>query len=287
MAVVTRHAIFRAVNDGPRETSSPMEAFGTMNSPRTIHDQYRETATLKDGSEVVFRLIRPDDKGMLARGLQRMSPESRYRRFFSHRDHLSDAELAYLTELDHDRHLAIGVGYEDDRGGLGVARFIRLEDPTIAEAAIAVVDEAQGRGLGRMLFERLVRAAAERGVRVFRFEVLAENDSMLGLIRGIFPEAKASVDDGIMTIDCPLPDLTTHVAGERPDGLLYRVMQLAAQGAIRIMRMRPQASLLKTFSPPDLHDLASAIALSDGDGPAPVLTRPAPRPARSEAPDGE
>jgi len=252
-----------------------------MNSTRSIHAQYHEAVTLKDGTEVVFRLIRPDDKGMLARGLQRMSPESRFRRFFSHRDHLSDAELAYLTELDHERHLAIGVGYEDDREGLGVARFIRLEDPTIAEAAIAVVDDAQGKGLGRMLFERLVRAAAERGVRVFRFEVLAENDAMLGLIRGIFPEAKASVDDGIMTIDCPLPDLTEHVAGERPDGLLYRVMQLAAQGAIKILRMRPPVGLLKTLAPHELDNLKDAIALTDGDGPAPVLTRPAPRPSAS------
>jgi len=193
----------------------------------------------------VFRLIRPDDNELMLDGLARMSAESRFRRFFSHRERLSASELAYLTELDHERHFAIaagrpaiGVAGMEVEVGLVVARFVELDDPTghgprAAEAAIAVVDDAQGLGLGRMLFERLVMAAAERGIAVFRFDVLAENDTMLGLVKTLFPSASSHVDVGIMTIDCPIPDFVTHDPGEQPPEDLNRMPPRPAGRAVK------------------------------------------------------
>ena len=255
---------------------------------RRFTNDYREEATLRDGSPVVFRLVRPDDKELMLDGLARMSAESRFRRFFSHRERLSASELAYLTELDHERHFAIaagrpavGVAGMEVEVGLGVARFVVLEDPAgdgprAAEAAIAVVDDAQGLGLGRMLFERLVMAAAERGVAVFRFDVLAENDTMLGLVKTLFPSASSHVDESIMTIDCPIPDFSQHVPGERPPGALYRMLKLAAEGAVRILRGARESESLNavlksgtgTTKEPH-HTLVELIGLTDEDGPAP------------------
>lgn len=257
-----------------------------------VFDQhYREQTTLRDGSPVLFRLITPQDKGLLVDGLARMSADSRFRRFFSHRDHLSPSELAYLTELDHDHHFAIGAGEPaqdiNPAGprlrGLGVARFVRLEDPTIAEAAIAVVDEVQGKGLGKMLFERLVKAAAERGIRTFRFEVLAENDSMLGLVDKLFPGASRHVEDGIMTLDCPIPDLSDHPTGGAIGGTLYEVLRHAAQGTLRVLRIvgaraMPSAMLKgglrrePPVSPPGPeathhHSLSELIGVTEDDVP--------------------
>lgn len=254
---------------------------------RRFTSDYREEATLRDGSRVVFRLVRPDDKQLMLDGLARMSPESRFRRFFSHRERLSPAELAYLTELDQEHHFALAAGRPaqsvgfgpDAEVGLGVARFVVLDTDgvgsTAAEAAIAVVDDAQGLGLGRMLFERLVIAASERGVGVFRFDVLAENDTMLGLVQSMFPAASSQVDEGIMTIDCPLPDFSSHVPGDRPDGVLYRMLKLAAAGAVRVLRgareTESMSAVLKAgvgFSN-EGRDLGELIGLTDEDGPAP------------------
>src|SRR5262245_19880796 len=111
-------------------------------------------------------MVRPDDKERLRRGFHRLSPEARYLRFFTPKVDLSEDELRYLTETAGVRHVAIGaVRAGDDEEGLGVARFILLDDaPGTAEAAVAVLDEIQGQGLGTLLFLRLLAAARERGV---------------------------------------------------------------------------------------------------------------------------
>lgn len=229
--------------------------------------EYLEHATLRDGTAVEIRLLRPEDKRLLVEGLRRLSPESRFFRFFSHRDRLSPRELAYLTELDHENHVAIGAKTIDADGneiGLGVARFIRLEQPEIAEAAITVADDAQGKGLGRLLFDKLVGAAHERGVKVFRFDVLAENAAMLKLIEALFPGSSGHIDDGVVTIDCPLP-----VHDEHPEGALYTVLRHAAEGALRLFRRLGRDNRLLKTRPAD-DDFVGDVGVTNDDGPAPA-----------------
>jgi acetyltransferase len=126
---------------------------------------------------IVFRHIRPDDKGRLSVGLQRLSPESRHRRFLVPKPRLSSSELRYLTEIDGFDHVAIvAVSAEDPDVFYGVARFVRLtEDPETAEAAIVVADSLQGLGLGRELGRRLADEARERGVKRFTASLLSDN----------------------------------------------------------------------------------------------------------------
>jgi ribosomal protein S18 acetylase RimI-like enzyme len=164
-----------------------------------------ERATLRDGTEVLLRLVTADDKALLRDGFERLSPESRYARFFSPKSRLTDEELEYLCNVDGYNHFAIGAVRVSDGKGLGIARFIRLADPEVAEAAIAVADEAQGQGLGRLLFERLVEAGVERDVKRFRCEVLGSNTSMKQLVDGVAPEHKTEVGSGVMSIDFDLP----------------------------------------------------------------------------------
>src|SRR6476469_1483205 len=84
--------------------------------------------------QVEIRPIEPDDRDALARGFDRLSERSRYRRFLSPRGPLSEAELSYLTEVDHRDHEALVAVDPETNEGVGVARFIRsAEDPALAE----------------------------------------------------------------------------------------------------------------------------------------------------------
>jgi GNAT superfamily N-acetyltransferase len=197
---------------------------------------YVERAVVRDGTAVRLRLVSPDDKALLLAGFRRMSPQSRYARFFGPKDTLSEDELRYLTEIDQENHFAVGAVIEDGDGrgepiGAGVARFIRLpEPPATAEAAVAVVDEMQGRGLGKLLFLRLCAAAAERGIERFRCEVLGSNTGMRALIEEVSPGPRIQVSGGVMTIDMAIPDVspTEPVTGPAPAGPMYRLFRAAA-----------------------------------------------------------
>ncbi|MBT3218512.1 MAG: GNAT family N-acetyltransferase [Proteobacteria bacterium] len=202
-------------------------------------ENYEEQATLSDGTVVVLRCVRPSDKPLLTEGLAHLSKESRYRRFLTDRDHLSGQELRYLTEIDGIDHFALGAvrtGDETPDSGVGIARFVRLlDEPTVAEAAIAVVDEEQRKGLGKILLSRLNKAALERGILCFRSDILADNEPMLSLVDTIAPEAltraQTSLDNtGLFTVDLEL-----HAEREPRDAPhrspMEELLKAAADGA--------------------------------------------------------
>lgn len=211
-----------------------------MAPDRHFTADYVERATLRDGTRIVLRLLCPEDKPILEEGFRLLSPESRYARFLTPKPTLSDDELRYLTEVDQEDHFAMGAVLEDGDGsgnpvGLGVARFIRLPElHAHAEAAIAVADSAQHKGLGKLLFLRLCAAAAERGIERFRCEVLGSNNSMAALIARVSPERSIEVGSGVMSIDMVLPDVTPTLPHEEhaPEGGLYALFRAAAQNAV-------------------------------------------------------
>jgi nucleotide-binding universal stress UspA family protein/GNAT superfamily N-acetyltransferase len=136
--------------------------------------------TLRDGAEVVLRPIAPQDAGALRAGFERLSPRSRYRRFFSSVSRLSDRDVRYLTEVDHHDHEAL-VAVAANGDLVGVARFVRT-GAAEAEPAIVVADDWQGRGVAGALLDALAARAREEAVEVFRAPVLAENPEAIRLL---------------------------------------------------------------------------------------------------------
>jgi RimJ/RimL family protein N-acetyltransferase len=165
-----------------------------------------ERVRLRDGAELIVRPVRPEDRELFVAGFERMSDESRYRRFLSYKKKLSDRELDFFTNLDHHRHEAIGAIDEATGEGVGVARMhVREDDPEVAEAAVTVVDGWQGRGLGKLLLGRIARRARELGVHRFEASLLTTNKAMLTLFEqlGCLRAHREGLD--VMTIDVELP----------------------------------------------------------------------------------
>lgn len=164
---------------------------------------------LRDGAPVRISRISRADRERLRTGLQGLSAASRYRRFMTATDRLTEAQLRYLTEPDQQNHLAWGAVDPTQPGepGLGVARCIRLPDePTVAEAAVAVIDACHGRGLGTLLLGVLARDALAHGIRTFRGYVLTDNRPALTLFEDLGAVTR-SVDGAVLTFDLPLdPD---------------------------------------------------------------------------------
>jgi RimJ/RimL family protein N-acetyltransferase len=129
-------------------------------------------------SPILIRPIHADDRDRLRDSHERLSPETRYRRFLAVKPHLTSADVRYLVDIDGRDHVALvaTLPEADEEPIVGVARFIRIPDePEVAEVAIVVNDALQGRGVGTELLARLAEEAVARGVRRFRATMLADN----------------------------------------------------------------------------------------------------------------
>jgi RimJ/RimL family protein N-acetyltransferase len=184
-----------------------------------------------DTRQVEIRPIEPDDKGALARGFDRLSERSRYRRFLSPRGPLTASELQYLTEVDHHDHEAL-VAVDPQTGeGVGVARFVRsTEDPNTAELAVAVVDDWQGHGIGSLLASELAKRAHEERIRCFTALALAENDAMLGILEDLGQVRSGSPQLGTVELAVDLP--------EEGISRLRRLLRAVARGDITVLLRR-------------------------------------------------
>jgi acetyltransferase len=151
---------------------------------------------LNNGTEVVIRRIRPDDKALLVDAVQRLSPRSARLRFLAPKSHLTRAEQRYLTEIDFLHHYAlVAVLADDPRRLVGVGRWVRLtDDPGAAEIALVVSDELQRQGLGIALAKALKEAARARGIRHFTGVTLTENAAALRLLAHLSDSLSARVD---------------------------------------------------------------------------------------------
>src|SRR5699024_1514154 len=196
-----------------------------------LFDRNVSESTLRDGTRIRLRPILPEDKDNLRSAMTRLSAEARYRRFMSTIAELSPQRLRYLTEIDYEDHFALTALALDREPppGIGFARYIRDPDkPHVAEPAIKVVDAYQGRGLGSLLLEYIMRDALANGITHFRATLLADNMPMNELFAQ--QDAQFSHDGlGILAAEFSLPgdaeaqmDLVQRLARHAYKGTLAR-----------------------------------------------------------------
>ncbi len=185
--------------------------------------------TLPGGAELLIRQVRPDDKQLLTDGLRRLSPESRYRRFFRPLSELSERDLAYLTEIDHHDHEALAAIDPEGDHLVGVARYVRSAEPQLAEVSVVVGDPWQRNGVATVLLEHLVERARAAGVTHFAALLMDENTEALKLFEHRVPgraRARRSSSGHLeLLIELPGP-------GELRDSTLARVLRATAHTAV-------------------------------------------------------
>jgi GNAT superfamily N-acetyltransferase len=183
---------------------------------------------LADGTPVKIRPVVPDDKQRFLDGFARLSPTSRYRRFLAPVDQLTPDMLRWFTEVDYGDHFAYVALLPDrpDEPGIGVARYVRLpDDRQVAEAAVTVIDEYQGRGLGTILLEALGAVALQHGIRRFRGIAMEGNTPIRDMLNGIGAELHHD-SPGLVRLEIDLPRTDQRLAGTP----LYEVFRAVARG---------------------------------------------------------
>ena len=143
----------------------------------------RAPVVLRDGAAVPVRPLERSDRAELAAMVERLSERSRYLRFAAPKPRLTTRELDLLTDVDHHRNEAL-VAFDPDTGrGVAVVRWVAAGEPGVAEVAVTVADEWQGRGLGPALLARLLDLARAEGLTALRASVLGVNARSVAMLR--------------------------------------------------------------------------------------------------------
>ncbi len=153
---------------------------------------------------------------MLLEGFRQLSDQSRYERFFTHLETLTEEQLRYLTEVDHENHSAwVAIAVDDRERGVGVGRWVRIpQEPDVAEFAVTVIDEFHRQGIGRTLLYLCAKSASSKGIKSFRAWILHDNKATLRMLEragaargrwesGVF-EITVSLEEAVAKSDLPL-----------------------------------------------------------------------------------
>ncbi|HYD77947.1 bifunctional acetate--CoA ligase family protein/GNAT family N-acetyltransferase [Ramlibacter sp.] len=148
---------------------------------RPYPQELEETVAIA-GRPLRVRPIRPEDGARLHAFYDAATPGDLRLRFFMMRREVPHSELARFSQIDYDREMTFVALPEDGSGEMaGEVRAICDPDNEVAEFAIQVAREWQGRGLGRLLLDKLIRHLRERGTREVVGTCLPENAVMASL----------------------------------------------------------------------------------------------------------
>jgi GNAT superfamily N-acetyltransferase len=167
---------------------------------------YSVAETLKDGTAVTVRAIRPDDRRRLGEAFAKLEPGSVYTRFFSHRGQPSDEELRAACEVDFETTVALVVTVPDVDGDeiiIGAGRYVLHGLPgagSAAEVAFAVEEDYQGQGMAGLLLGHLARIARQQGVSQLTAEVLPVNRGMLTVFSRSGLPMQSATEDGVVHV---------------------------------------------------------------------------------------
>jgi RimJ/RimL family protein N-acetyltransferase len=184
--------------------------------------QFRQSSTLRDGTPVLIRAARADDRERLVAAFQGLDRQTIYTRYFSFRKNISETELKRLEEADFSRYIllvaTLGSGTEEIiiAGASCVVTDATGPVPT-AELAFMVEEDYQRQGLAGQMLAAICSLARQRGICRLEADVLAENPAMLAVFRR-----------------SGLPTNTSRSAG-----VVHLVMDLSALKSVTSTELKP------------------------------------------------
>jgi acetyltransferase len=144
-----------------------------------------KNCTLKDGTEITLRPIKPEDEPLWLEMLASCSKESIYHRFrydFYFDSHEVATKFCFI---DYDREIAIVAELEEDgkKKLIGVGRLIADPDLEVMEYAVLITDAWQKKELGNILTEYCLHIAKAKGIKKLAAETTKDNKPMISVFR--------------------------------------------------------------------------------------------------------
>ncbi len=166
--------------------------------------------TMKDGTPVTIRPIRPEDEPNMIKFHEKLSERSVYLRWFQPlklTQRVAHERLTRACYIDYDRELALVAERPDATGEkeiLAVGRLSKLHGRSEAELAAVAIDSAQHKGLGTELYRRLVDVAREEKLTKVVSNMLPENREMRAMCQRLGFKMSSNLEDNMIRAELEL-----------------------------------------------------------------------------------
>ncbi|MBI4797159.1 MAG: GNAT family N-acetyltransferase [Desulfarculus sp.] len=171
-------------------------------------EQYERLMTLKDGSQVLIRPVKPTDERLVQEFFYSMSDREVYYRFLHTIKAFPRKDMQRMVNVDYHREMPVVAvsGKLGQEEVAGVARYI-LGHEDQPEVDFAVKEGFQGKGLGRAMMGTLVEIAKGRGFTGLNAYVMPDNQASLRILYSLGYAVTGLVSQGVieMTIHFDQP----------------------------------------------------------------------------------
>jgi len=161
------------------------------------------TMLLTDGTQIGFRPIHPTDEHRMRNLFYELSQQTIYYRFMSDLKRLPRKQIQDFVYIDHRNDIAV-VGTVPEADGeriVSIGRYFLDPTTNLAEVAFVVLDDWQGKGIGKFLFNHLMKIARRNGIRGFTAEVLAQNRAMQAVFDHSNCKSRSKLSEGVYSYE--------------------------------------------------------------------------------------
>ena len=197
----------RVVVHGPEVTMDQVP----KTAIRAYPTRYVSSWTMKDGSPVTVRPIRPEDEPAMVRFHETLSERSVYLRYFHFMNleqRVTHERLTRICFIDYDREMALVAERRNLTTGeseiLGVGRLSKIHGTSEAEVAVLISDKFQGRGLGKELLAQLLIVGADEKLTKLTADILPDNRDVMRVCEKLGFSLKHSLEDEVVRAEFQL-----------------------------------------------------------------------------------
>jgi len=161
---------------------------------------HEDEITLANGCRLTIRFLRRGEESTLRELFARLSPRSRYLRFFSDMPVTPDSVVRLLADVDGIQRLALVAQLDQTHGCDVIALGNVAVGEGLPELGIVVADAWQRQGIGIAVIDRLLEAAEHRGHHRFMVHALYENPALRKLLDHVADVESTSTRHGVTEI---------------------------------------------------------------------------------------
>ena len=170
---------------------------------------FSQPAQMRDGTPVLIRSVRHDDRQRIIEAFSKLEPQTIYTRFFSAKRELSEADLGRIDASDFVQAVALvaTIGEGGDEIIIGGGAYTVLDrpgEPVTAELSFTIEEDYHAQGLSSLFMRLLAQIGRERGIRRFEAEVLAGNTPMLKVFQRSGLPMHTRSEDGVVHVTMEL-----------------------------------------------------------------------------------